>query len=102
MVRENKTGAPPGQREDALLLIADLLVEFLIDRHEGFAFILWLKCFQVGGTVGVAGDAGMGVSRVADAQDTAHQDDGDEAPGGSGRRPRLAGSSTCAMTCWAR
>ena len=68
--------------ETALALVADGVDEFGVDRHQRVAVHLVVEVAQVGGAVGVGGDAvAAQPQRVGDPQSAAHQDDGDQPVG---------------------
>ena len=58
-------------------------MEFFVDGHQRLAFHLVVVVVQVGGAVGVEGDAVIaGPDRIGDPQAAADQDEGDELVGG--------------------
>jgi len=64
---------------EPLLLVADVLVEFLVDGHQRLTLHLVVEIPQVGSAVGIADD---GVERqvegVEEPKAAAHEDDGDQ------------------------
>jgi hypothetical protein len=80
--RDQDRRAVRPQLQRAVLLVADLLAEYLIDRDQRLPFHLVVVVAQVGGAVGVGDDAVEGkLDRVADPQAAAHQDQGDQPVG---------------------